>query len=488
MNRNARVLPVLLASTVLAQAAMAEIRLPGIFSDHMVLQAGQEVKVWGTAAPNDELTVKISGVQATTKADAKGRFSAKLPPLKATGEPTELTVTNAAAEQVKVQDVLVGQVWLGSGQSNMGMSIERSADAKEIIAAADVPQIRLYTVPRKTSTQPVDDNAGKWVLCSPNTVPGFSAVLYYFGRTLHEDLHEPVGLIHSSWGGTPIQAWTPREGFGQTQMVAERDKVQQVYGTPPATTAASTRPAAKPSLAHFMPAQLYNGMIAPVAGYGLRGFVWYQGENNVHQGDAPNYAERFKTMVTLWRSAWGDEALPFYFAQLPPYGGYRAKSPDALPVMWEQQARIARDVPGTGMAPTADVGDVKDIHPKNKAPVGQRLAAIALAETYGKANVPHQGPVYANHKVEGSRVRVHFSGAEAGLGTRDGKAPNFFEVAGADGKFVPAQAEVDGSDVLVGSDAVPAPTAVRMGWSPTAEVNLQNKDGWPAVQFRAGKP
>jgi sialate O-acetylesterase len=477
---------------VLAQTAYAELRLPSIFSDHMVLQAGTDVPVWGWADPGQDVNVQLGAAKVNAKADAKGKWMAKLPAMKADADARELVVT-AGTETVKRADVLVGEVWIGSGQSNMAMTVLRSANSDEFVAAAKYPQIRLFQVGRAAKDEPADNVEGKWVLCSPETVGPFSAALYHLGRNIHEQLKVPVGLINSSWGGTPIQAWMPAEAFdGADGLARERARIRKVYSERAASRPAATRPTTRPAVApkapagpakQLMPATLFDGMIAPLIPYAIRGVTWYQGENNVHQGDVSLYAGWMQSMVGSWRRQWAQGDWAFLYVQLAPFGGYKAAA-TALPEMWEQQTKALTMIPNSGMAPISDLGNVGNIHPTNKHEVGRRLALIALANTYKQPVGVFEGPMYRSHKIADGKVQVRFTGVGGGLVSRDGKPLDTFEIAGDDGKFVPAEARIEGDEVVVESDAVAKPAAVRFGWSATAMPNLANKEGLPAMAFR----
>ena len=327
------------------------------------------------------------------------------------------------------------------------MGIGACDKAEEQIAAANYPKIRLFCIPPPASKRA----PGLWAECSPETVKagaygnwgGFSGALYYFGQRLHKDLDVPVGLISSSKGGTSIESWT-----------ASEPKSGKKSG------------------------QRYSGMIAPLKPFSIRGTIWYQGEANV--GNGLKYAEKMKTLIEGWRQVWGYD-FPVYFVQLPPCSGYKSGS---LPPMWEAQAASLK-IPGTGMVVTTDLVDnIKDIHPQNKLPVGDRLALWAMAKDYGKKDLVYSGPLYKSMKVEGNKIRISFAHTGSGLKSRDGRPLNQFQIAGANGRFVPAKATIDGKTVVVESDKVAAPTQVRFGWHKTANPNLMNKEGLPASPFR----
>jgi sialate O-acetylesterase len=451
-------------------SARAEIKLPSIIGDNMVLQQEREVPVWGWDDPGTTVTVSAGDVQRSAKADDQGRWLVNLPPRPA-GGPITLTIQGTSTR--KIENVLVGEVWLCSGQSNMEWSVRQSDDPDEEIAAAQYPQIRHIKIPHVPAGAPQADVASDgWQVCSPDTVANFTAVGYYFGRHLHKELKVPVGLIGSNWGGTRIEPWTPPAGFRHIPALASiadnLDKYPEKNN--------------EGKINHQSALALYNGMIAPLVPYGIRGAIWYQGESN--NGEGMLYHEKMKALIHGWRTLWNDEDMPFLFVQLAPfrYGG----EPDRLPGIWEAQTATL-SVPHTGMAVTVDIGNVADIHPRNKQDVGRRLALWALAKTYGKQDLVYSGPLYKSMKVEGNKVRLTFDHAGGGLVARDGKPLTHFTIAGADGNFVDAQAEIDGATVVVHADSVAAPRAVRFGWHQEAEPNLSNKAGLPASPFRTDR-
>ena len=421
-----------------ALAVRADVKLPHVIGSRTVLQQQRPVVIWGWADPGEAVTVSLDHETAQSTADSKGNWKTTLPALAADGQPHRITVSGK--NKIELDDILVGEVWLGSGQSNMEWPVGATTKAQEAVAAANHPQIRLFQIPKVQTPQPANDVTAEWKPCTPQTAAGFSAALYFFGLRLHKDLNVPVGLINDSWGGSPIEAWI-------------------VAGN----TAGG----------------MYNGMTAPVTSFAIRGAIWYQGESNVAGGLA--YFGQMKALIEGWRNAWGYE-FPFYFVQLAPWsGGYPA---GALPPLWEAQVESLK-IPGTGMAVVTDlVDDLKDIHPKNKLDVGNRLALWALAKTYGKKDLVYSGPLYQSMAVEGNKARLSFAHVGGGLKSRDGKPLADFQIAAADGKFAPAEATIDGSTVVVQSKDVAAPTQVRFGWHNTANPNLMNAEGLPASPFQ----
>jgi sialate O-acetylesterase len=440
-------------------AAKGDVRLPHVIGDRMVLQQKTPVPIWGWADPGEKVTVTLASDAVTTTADAGGNWSVKFAPL-AAGGPLKMTV--AGKNTVTISDVLVGEVWVCSGQSNMQWPVNRADDAEEEIAAADYPQIRLFTVTRNTAEEPVDDCEGQWAKCSPQTVPEFSAVGYFFGRTLHDRLDVPIGLINSSWGGTIAEAWTSHEAL---------------LGNPdfePILQRADPFNPKTPNQA----SNLYNGMIHPLIPFAIRGAIWYQGESNCTR--AEQYQKLFPVMISDWREKWGQGDFPFLYVQLAPFR-YARNDPACCAELREAQ-RLTLSLANTGMAVTTDIGNTTDIHPTNKQEVGRRLALWALAKTYGKSLV-YSGPLYRSMSVEGDAIRIELDHVGGGLVARDRPLTDF-TIAGKDGAFVPAAATIDGDTVVVRSAKVPKPVAVRFGWRDDAEPNLFNKEGLPASPFR----
>jgi sialate O-acetylesterase len=455
-----------------AASLFANVKLPSVLSSHMVLQRDMPVPVWGWADAGEKVTVGFAGQTKEVTAGADGKWSLKLDALKTNATPAKMTVKGA--NELVLEDILVGEVWIGSGQSNMQMDVRGSKDAQKEIPAADFPNIRLFNVPLVSSPVKKDDLTASWTACSSQTVPGFSAALYFMGRQLHKELNVPVGLIADSWGGSRIEPWTPIEGFEMVPSQQENAKNLKENG---------------PSVPHGSGKLhgLYNAMIHPIVPYAIRGAVWYQGESN--NGEGMLYLDRMKALVSGWRAVWKQGDFPFYHVQIAPYN-YTRKTPEidrgttALAELWEAQAESAKQIPHTGMAVINDVGELNDIHPKNKQEVGRRLALIALAKDYGRKDLEYSGPVFTGQAIEGNRIRLKFEHTGGGLASRDGKPLSWFEVAGADGKFIPADAAIDGKDVVVSAAGVAEPKAARYAFSQIAEPNLMNKEGLPAGAFR----
>ncbi len=483
-----------------ATAARAEVKLPAIFGDHMVLQRDTGVPVWGTAAPGEEVTVSIAGQTVTAKAGADGKWSVKLTKLTAAG-PHTLTVKGA--NTLTFSDVLVGEVWLGSGQSNMAMTVNRAKDYEAEQAAAKFPLIRMFTEASSAANAAQSEGKGKWVVCAPETVGGFSATAYFFGRELHKALNVPVGLINSSVGGTPIESWIAPEAqrasaalkpFFDTQQKATKEFDATKAKAKFEQDQAKWKEAAKQAKAEGKPAPkaprdpvalnerkgnvggLFNGKIAPLIPYAIRGALWYQGEANSSPDKAAFYHAQLSLLVTDWRARWGYD-FPFAWVQLPNFGGAGRDWPLVREAMLK-----TLELPKTGMAITIDIGDEKDIHPKNKQDVGRRLAAWALGTVYGQ-KVATSGPLPAGHQVRGSEVVLSFKHTDGGLIAKGGELKGFV-IAGADQQWKPAQARIEGDQVIVTSTDVKQPTAVRYAWENWPTCNLYHGAGLPASPFR----
>ena len=649
-----KALGLLLLMFVLAGSARAEVRLPAIISDNMVLQRGVKVRIWGNANPREKVTVIFEKTSLHTVADTKGHWEVWLPPLKA-GGPFELTIKGANILTVK--NILVGEVWLCSGQSNMEWPLVNTLDGEEAVKKANYPQIRLFTVAKQTSLSPLTDVEGRWVVTTPDEAAHFSAVGYFFGRELHQQLKVPVGLIDSSWGGTPAEAWTSNEALVSVpalQPILDRyrsslsalPKTKETYVlalaeweeknlhldpgnkgetsgyADPATSIAdwskidlpeqietagllidgaiwfrrvveapkswsgkdlvlnltpiddhdityfngtkigstgretpnsymvsrryvvpgslvhsgpnviairvfdsageggfsrggamsigptgsgesdvislrgtwdykvelalepkrpdwSTRPEAIGVSNQNNPSGLYNAMIAPLVTFAIRGVIWYQGESNA--GRAYQYRTLFPAMIRDWRKAWGRN-FPFYFVQLANWRARKAEPSESDWAELREAQLMTLTEPQTGMAVTIDIGDENDLHPRNKLEVGRRLAAWALAKTYGRSVIA-SGPLFDHLSIEDNKVLIRFKHA-AGLKTIDGGPVKGFAIAGADRRFVWAEARIEGETVIVSSPSVPRPVAVRYAWADNPIVNLSNKAGLPASPFR----
>ncbi len=584
-----------IGQTGVAQKEHEGLRLPAIISDHMVLQNGSEIPVWGWASPGEAVTIQIEDQEVQTNANRDGKWKAELNALNSGGPLFMKVITSDTT--ILVRDILVGEVWLGSGQSNMEWPMNRISDAEKHIQVAYFPEIRFFTVKRNKAGEPLDDCEGKWVLCNPQTTDPFSAVAYFFGRVIHQQLSVPVGLIHSSWGGTPAESWTssetisgnPRFGkiesnFIQAQSKYETDRpkfnktlrsallrpvnrnlnsakgiwdfiskrggqhfqstmnisikdgqliVDIGWSATPATNVEFSEgklsftfqiePSSRfpdpfqvsgifrgetfkgsiqsgesensefravkriknsdvtprllsPQNVH-LPSELYNAMLHPIAPFAIKGVIWYQGESNTSR--AYDYRDLFPAMIQDWRDLWGRGNLPFYFVQIAPF---KYQTHGIAAELREAQL-MTLSVPNTGMVVTTDIATIDDIHPPNKIDVGKRLALWALANDYDQEEIIPSGPLYKEMIVEGNRVRIKFDYTGEGLVALDHKITHF-TIAGKDRQFLSAEAKIEGHDLVVWSNQVAKPVAVRFGWSNTAEPNLFNHVGLPASPFR----
>jgi sialate O-acetylesterase len=537
----------LCATLFLAVSTRAEVRPSALFSDHMVLQNGVQVPIWGTADPGEKITVKFDGQTKSANADPTGKWMVRLAKLKSGGPYTMTIAGKKDSVAITINDVLVGEVWLGSGQSNMVFNVSNTGhrpygllDEKQEIAAASYPQVRMFTVADTKSLTPQTDVKGEWKVCSPATVADFSAIGYLFARDLNQALKVPVGIIISAYGASTAEAWVPREALAadpRLKPILDRFDAREAafkaappvppapaaapapapeapvpgLATAPSTPEPGVQPAARrarggggdPVQDQHQPTVLYNGMINGVIPYAIRGAIWYQGESILGNPGIPMYSHVMETLVTEWRKRWDEGNFPFYAVQLA-----TLKNNSNNPRVREQQAEILA-LPNTGLAVTVDIGDSANVHPKNKEPLCDRLSRVALANVYGR-KMEFSGPVYASMKVEGDAIRINFTHAD-GLTTHypDGlythvsepgttntaeiPAANdgplkWFQIAGADGKYVDAQATIDGNTVVVRSPDVPAPVSVRYAWDNYPYgANLYNSAGLPAVPFRTNK-
>jgi sialate O-acetylesterase len=456
----------LAASLLVPTPTWADIKLPALFSDGLVLQHGESLPLWGTASPEEmirfsyEAKGERQGVVGTLQgnadilADKNGNWRINqvikdvLP-----GGPYTFTF-KGKNNTIVLKEVYIGEVWVCSGQSNMEMALNGCEGAAVAKAASKNPKIRLFTVAPKASATPETEVSGKWVECGPDTVGSFSAVAYYFGRDLQQALDVPVGLIHSSVGGTASEEWTSLK-----------------------TLQANPKHLGK----HPNQGKLYNGMIAPLMPYAIRGVIWYQGESNA--GRAELYREAFPLLIQNWREDWKQGDFPFLFVQLAPFQKIEQQPSDqGWARLRDAQLETTRKVKNTGMAVITDVGDEENIHPKKKGPVGARLALLARATVYGE-KIEANGPTYDNLQIDGNKAILTFSHVGQGLALRGDKLTGF-TLAGADGQFQSATAEIKGDQVVVTCDKVKEPKAVRFGWANYPVVNLWNKDGLPASPFR----
>ncbi len=461
--------PVLAVAALLlaASLARAEVQPNSLFSPGAVLQRGMRLPVWGTARDGERVTVRLGGQSATTVA-RDGKWKVTLKPVKAGGP---YTLTIAGDNTVTVPDVLVGDVWVCSGQSNMELPLWMAKGADAAIAASADPQLRLFSVAHNVQKEPVSDAKSAWVACGPKAVRDFSGVAYYFGRELRKALGVPIGLIHSSYGGTVLQAWASMPALQASprmaQFMADFAKMKEppIWATGQNTWAG-----------------LYNGMIAPLIPYGVRGAIWYQGEGNV--GDGWGYRDLLLRLIANWRIDWGQGDFPFLVVQIAPYGKRKDEPGDSMSAeVREAQLLATRQCRSSALVVTMDVGDEVDIHPRDKETVGKRLALAARAVAHGE-KVEWSGPAYRSMAIDGGRVTLTFDHAGKGLVAQGGGELTGFTIAGADGKFANARAVISGNTVVVSSPDVPEPAAVRYGWADCPVANLANSHGLPASPFR----
>lgn len=487
----------------------AEVRVPEIFGSNMVLQREVPLPVWGWADPGEKVTVKIQDQSKSAEADKQGRWSLKLDPLKL-GGPFEMSIEGK--NEIKLENVLIGDVWLCSGQSNMEWTMNSSPDSRADIPNVNEPKIRLLQIEKAWNNLPQDSLKAKWANCNPDSVRNFSAVGFYFGKKLNTELDVPIGLINSSWGGTRIEPWTPPVGFKKiealaliSQEVDAKDPNSEQHRNLAAETIGKYRewieysenrlkerrpldpPPAYPAMLapfsnHQSPTVLYNSMIHPFVPFAMKGAIWYQGESN--RGEGMLYAEKMKALIEGWRSVFENKDLGFYFVQLAPYN--YGNDPAALAEIWEAQAAVEKSLPKTGMAVINDIGNLRDIHPANKRIVGERLSLLALQRTYGKTDLAAASPELKEMKIEGETLVLDFANAKS-LKTRDGKSPDWFEIGGADGIYHKAEAKIEGTKIILKSPNVKKPYIVRFAWDMLAEPNVQNEAGLQLGAFRAGE-
>lgn len=443
----------------------------------MVLQRGQPVPVWGTAKPLQSVTVTFNGQRKTTKANQSGEWKLNLDAMKAVASPTSLIISSGK-EKIELKNILVGEVWLCSGQSNMEFAMRKISKLTppdganwpvDELKTAHNQNIRIFLVDRKRMSP--DPNHLGWSIAQDSALRSFSAVGYFFAKELQQKLNVPVGVISAAIPGSRIEPWMPREAMAsQNFFKEEKDATRKIDGDP---------------------GKFYETMIQPLVPFSLKGFLWYQGESNCFLNERLQYAYKMKALIEWWRKDWNNNALPFYYVQIAPY--YYSKATDrpytvySEPEFWEAQTAVLK-LPHTGMVSTIDLNDnAKDLHPVNKWDVGKRLAICALGNIYGQAVMP-MGPVFEAMQVQGNRAVLSFKYADKGLKSNDNKDLNWFEIAGSNGKYFPATANIDGGKIIVSSEAVAKPVAVRFAWHEDAKPNLYNTEGLPAMPFRTDNP
>jgi len=479
--------------------ARAEVHLPALFADHMVVQRNMPVHVWGSASPEEPVTVTFRGETKQSIADELGRWSVYLRPGEQ-GGPFQLQVTGT--NKTVLEDVLAGDVWIASGQSNMEFPMAEGSNRgvnheKEEIAAANYPRIRLLHVATGSSDYPLDNIAlvRGWSACTPESVAEFSAVGYFFARDIQQDQDTPIGVIDVTWGGTPAEAWTSLNALSAdaslipvfarraTQMdelptlLLAAKKQQADYDSAKAAGKPVEAPPWRPDPASWKPAGIYNAMIAPIAPFPIKGVIWYQGESNSYPDAVAVYARLFGTLIEDWRSHWGQGDFPFIYVQIANW-----KRGGLWPEIREAQ-RQTLGLKNTAMAVSIDIGDSDDVHPKNKQDVGLRLALAARALAYGE-RIEYSGPLFREVTGDGASLRIRFDHSQSGLTAKNG-ALRGFSVAAADEKYVPAEAKIEGDTVVVSADSIRAPVYVRYGWAGDPDCNLWNGAGLPASPFQA---
>lgn len=449
----------------------ADVRLPALVGNNMVLQRNKPLNIWGWADKGEKVTVAFRKGTYTAITAANGKWKVQLPAQIAGGP---FTMTISGHNTIKLDNILIGDVWVASGQSNMEMPLKgwgKVLNFEREIAAANYPEIRLFQVKHTTSTAPQDDVTpweGGWQVCSPQSVPEFSSVGYFFAREIWAHEHIPVGVIHSSWGGTVAEAWTSGESLKKMPAFADTVKAFEQLATPQSPSNPN-----KTTL-------LYNAMIHPLLPYSIRGAIWYQGEANA--GRAYQYRELFPLMIKDWRKQWKNGDFPFYFVQLANFKEKKEQPAESDWAELREAQLMTLSLPNTGMASAIDIGDAKDIHPKNKQEVARRLSLIARAKVYGE-KIPFSGPIYQSRQITGNKVVLTFKYADNGLVAKNGTLKGF-EIAGADKKFHWAEASISGNKVTVWSRDVTNPVAVRYSWSDNPDGNLYNGAGLPATPFR----
>lgn len=455
------------------------IELPKVISDNMVLQRNKAVNIWGKAKPNEKITVKFKKQTKKTKADAQGKWQLSLNRMEASATPSTMEI-NGAEEKITLKNILVGEVWLASGQSNMEYSMNKHRYAKpkkgdseylsKAFKAKQDPRLRVMYVSKNLKLKDLPSDG--WHVADTTGLAPTSAAAYFFAQKIIAELDVPVGIITSAWGGTPIENWTPMQAYTSNTLLA--DKVKDGY------------------LDKQQVGMRFEAMIRPMIPYTLGGFLWYQGETNLINGDSTIYTDKQKALVDSWRAAWNDKALPFYYVQIAPHN-YSKRSKDrvthtteALPEFWEAQTEIMSRVPNTGMVVTTDLVDnISDIHPSYKWIVGERLARLALAKQYGKKDVVSSGPVFRKMTIKGDKAVLEFDSIGSGLKTTSSDGTlSWFQISGEDGSFQDAKAVIEDNKVIVNSDKIRKPVNVRFAWDEAAMPNFFNNEGLPALPFR----
>lgn len=471
----------LLLCTVVASAAIAQVTLPPCFSDNMVLQRNKPIPVWGKAAPGEAVTITFAGKQTATTTDTAGKWIVLLDKMPASGKPADLAITGS--NTTVFHNILIGDVWLCSGQSNMEYPMDRTlyryappkrgADSATLeLARTEKPDaIRYLYVEKNLKAQPELPTKG-WTTNSDTMLRRISAIGYFFAKEIYAQTGVPIGIIHDNWGGTRIEPWTPDWAYQQSPVFAAQtnDATFKIDGV--------------------HPGQMYNSLIAPLVPYSIKGVLWYQGESNAMIDDQATYNDKFKLLVESWRKEFRDADMPFYYVQISPHGYTKRKTdkpvkgPESLPLAWEAQT-AGLTIPNTGMIVTTDLVDnLGDIHPSYKWVAGHRLALLAEAKTYGKKVTEFSGPVYKSMKAGKDNITLSFNHTGSGLISNDGQPLTWFTIAGVDSVFVPATAIIRGNTVVVSAPNLTHPKQVRFAWDETAQPNFFNREGLPAQPFR----
>jgi len=490
-----RTLSLIIAVTILALAeqASADVKPASLFQDNMVLQQGMKVPVWGTASAGEKVTVTFDGQSVSATAGKDGKWKAELGEMKAVKDATPKDLTIAGSNTVTIKNVLVGEVWICAGQSNMEFTLVGANNASDEIAKANYPQIRMFTVTKNPQPAPADSCIGKWAVCSSDTAGNFSAVGYFFARYLHKDLGVPVGMIFTSWGGTLADTWTDIDTLAKLPNHAEsvqafRKATEPLLADKPAYAKKREEAAKQPKAAPLPgsspaePSTLFNGMVAPLIPYAIRGVTWYQGEAN--SSCSNDYYTLFPATIASWRHAWGEGDFPFYYVQIASWLSVQQTPVEISGLAGVRDAQFAAmSVPNTGMASTIDIGDKDSPHPTNKQDVGKRLALWALAKTYGKTGIVYSGPLYKSVKFNSGKAVLSFDCIGGGLVAK-GQPLSGFAIAGADKVYHVAKAQIVGDTVVVSSEKVPQPASVRYAFASNPVGNLYNKADLPASPFR----
>lgn len=474
----------IILSLLFVSFANAETKVSSLFSDHMVLQQNQANAVWGWDDPGTEISVEIATQSHKVKTDEDGRWEVKLSEMHASADPKVMRISGTS--EISVNDILVGEVWLCSGQSNMAWTVNNSLSHELTKLAADIPQIRLMTMPKVGSQELAKNFQGEWKISDAKSAGNFSAVGYHFGKTLHEILGVPVGLINNAWGGSAAEAWVQRdvlENDGRFEAYIAEWKQKEALYEKDELKEATEQKLKKALSGQHRPGNLYAGTLHPVIGYGIRGTIWYQGESNAAR--AYQYDDLMELLITTWRKDWGQGDFPFYFVQL---ADFQSELSDPSESSWaelrEAQTNTLRDVPNTGQAVITDLGAANDIHPREKRDVAERLARWALAKDYGY-KIAHRSPEFREMKVNGGKAILSFDHIGGGLETSDVNELRGFTVCGIDGKWKIAEGKIiDDNSIEVFSKEVSQPTAVRYAWATNPVANVISEEGLPLTPFR----